>query len=263
MNNTLRVFLMTAIVAGVLAPLLWFAAGSEERVPKDQQGSAVEAGQANSNRGSTIGELASRCARSVGEDGFGEVAIKRRLTISNQRGEIPVPCRVRLERDGWLTLNNVELESSHLSISDYEPNGETRVRFNNSELTASGGHGFLLQLSDAEDSVAIRNSTLDYPLSVWVRVSDRAEESFGGGRIEVLNSEVRAADPESEDGIQFVAGEVGGEARFLNLELDTNDPRSGYQNALLFADECVARQVEGLPDQCGPEAMLGGLDSTP
>lgn len=75
----------------------------------------------------------------------------------------------------------------------------------------------------------------------------------------MLNSEVRAAGPESEDGIQFVAGEIGDEARFLNLELDTGDLRSGYQNALLFAGECVARKVEGLPDRCGSEVMLENL----
>jgi hypothetical protein len=76
----------------------------------------------------------------------------------------------------------------------------------------------------------------------------------------VTNSLVRAAAPESQDGIQFVAGEVGGKARFNKLRLDTGEPEGEYQNALLFAGECEARQVEGFPNRCGTEAILQGLE---
>lgn len=172
---------------------------------------------------------------------------------------------MRLERGGSLKLDNVRLLSKHLLVSDYEPNGETKVQLNNSDLVASGRHGFLLQLSDAEDSLAVHHSTLDYPLAVWARVSDRAKtaaDSPGGGLIEVTNSKVLARDPQSDDGIQFVAGEIGGRAKFLKLRLDTAEPAAGFQNALLFAGECRAEQVEGAPNRCDARAVLDGLRSS-
>lgn len=212
------------------------------------------------DRNDTLADLAARCVRSVGEDGYGYATIDYRVTVSNEVGEIPVPCRIRPERDGWLQLNNVDLRSKHLSISDYGTNGETRVIVNNSNLLAAGRHGFLLQLSDAQDSVAARNSTIDYPLSVWVQISGQAEDAPGGGRIEVSNSVVRAADPQSDDGIQLVAGELGGRARFLNLKLDAGDLKSDCQNALLFAGDCQATRVEGFPNRCGPQEMLQRLE---
>lgn len=261
MSSILRLSLASVFIVGALLLVAWFDIGSSNDRAKGTEPGSETGGPAQPNGGNngTLDDLASRCAQSVGEDGFGEVSIEGRLIVSNETGEILVPCRVRLERGGHLQLNNVKLRSKHLVISDYEPNGKTRVRFNNSDLIASGKFGFLLQLSDAEDSVAVHRSTLNYPLSVWVRISGQAQNSPGGGRIEVKNSTARAADPESEDGIQFVAGEIGGKAEFNKLTLDTGKPEGEYQNALLFAGDCKTKQVEGFPNRCGPEAMLQGL----
>ncbi len=250
---------MTLAFSVMLAVLVWFSMNAE--VSSEGATQSGKGGNNSGDKGGEIAALADRCSTSVGEDGFGDVIISNRLTISNESGEIPVPCRVRLGEGGWLQLNNVKLTSQHLSISDYRPNGETRVVFNNSDLIASGRHGFLLQLSDAADSVSMNNTDLDYPLSVWVRISDLSPNAeIGGGRIQVNNSSVRAADPESEDGIQFVTGEVGGKAKFSKVVLDTGEPQSEYQNALLFAGECEVHQVEGFPNRCGPRAILNGLE---
>jgi len=264
-NRALRLGLMAFAVAALLSLLVWFAAGGHEQLDGAQQGSQSDrntdqAGEKSGGGNGTLTNLASMCASSVGEDGYGKVTIDHHLTISNETGEIPVPCRMHLERGGWLKLNKVQLRSKYLSVSDYGSNGETRVVVNNSDLLATGRHGFFLQLFDAEDSVAVHHSTFDFPLSVWVRISDQREDAPGGGRIEVTNSTVRSVDPQSEDGIQFVAGELGGEARFSKLRLYTGEPEGEYQNALLFAGECEPQQVEGFPNRCGPEAMLQGLE---
>lgn len=259
MSARIRIGLMALAVIALLSLLAWFVAGAGDYLGGARQNNGGNDGNGAVQNGG-LDDLAARCASSIGEDGFGRVTIDRHLTISGETGEISVPCRVRLERGGWLQLNNVELRSKHLSISDYEPNGETRVGIKNSELTATGPHGFLLQLSDAEDSVSIHHSKIDYPLSVWVRISDlNPEVEAGGGRMDVTNSTVRADDPESEDGIQFVADEIGGEAKFNKLRLDTGVLEGEFQNAMLFAGECEVHQVEGYPNRCGPEAIVDGL----
>lgn len=58
--------------------------------------------------------------------------------------------------------------------------------------------------------------------------------------------------------------EFGGKAKFNKLILDTGEPEGEYQNALLFAGDCKAKQVEGFPNRCGPEAIMEGLqDQSP
>lgn len=259
MSAPVRIGLMAFAVIVLLALLVWFGLGAGDYVGGAQQNNARNDNNGGGRNGG-LEDLASKCTSSVGEDGFGSVTIDRRLIISGENGEISVPCRVRLEKGSSLRLNNVKLRTKHLSISDYEPNDETPVRIENSELIATGRHGFLLQLSDAEDSVEVRRSKIDYPLSVWVRVSDLDQEAeVGGGRIAVTNSTVRADDPESADGIQFVAGEIGGKAKFNKLKLDTGAPEGEFQNAILFAGECKVQRVEGYPNRCGTEAILEGL----
>lgn len=127
MNSTMRLVLVTLASVAVLAALAWLSISAI--VGPAQANRNGEAGNSRGGKDAEITKLANQCSASVGEDGFGNVTIDRRLTISNESGEIPVPCRIRLNEGGSLKLNNVDLASKHLSISDYQPNGETRVVF--------------------------------------------------------------------------------------------------------------------------------------
>lgn len=201
---------------------------------------------AHSQGNATIKMLADACASSVGADGFGGVTISGKTIISNEAGEITVPCRLRFAPGASLTLNNVRLSSRHLSIRDVEQSGATTVRVENSQLLGAADSGFLLDLYDSQDWFALHNSTISYDRSVWVRVSGNRATELGGGRIDVTNSTIRSFGQTSE-GIQLVAGESnGGRAQLLALTLESPAEK------IVFAEDCKAIRLVGAPSECGP-----------
>lgn len=204
-----------------------------------------------------IRELAERCASSKGQNRFGEVKIDRKVIVSNEAGEITVPCKVNLALGGELTLNKVQLRTKHLVITDYKPNGENRVRVENSTISGDGESGFLLRLSDPVDRLGFHHSNFDYPLSFWASVQGTTDGgNEGGGRIDVTASEIRSSDPKSE-GIQLIASDVVGVGNFVGLKLNTVEwnPRiaPGDKNTILLADSCHVEQVEGFTGPCDPD----------
>lgn len=268
MSNAIRLGLMGAVFAAVLVALTLLLLVGGGGSPGAQQ-DAKKNGSARGN--AQVTKIADGCASSVGEDGFGTYRISGRLTISNEEGEIKAPCRLVLERNGRLFLNNVKLRTNNLTIvdqaravddpsalgsSDVRTNGETSVRINASELRAAGDHGFLVDLFDADDSVFVHNSTLDYPVNVWVRASGVSDGGEGGGRIEMTNSDVRSAKAGSDQvNVQVVAGEQGGFAKFNQVRFDTVPTRTGNPDVLLFAASCQREKVQGGPKECDPAGV--------
>lgn len=255
MTNAIRLVAMLVGVGLALLALVYLVAGNAPQA--SQKGGPNQPQDNNAQLEQKIGikELAEGCASSIGQGDFGEFKIDRRVIISNEDGQIPVPCKVSLGFGGELTLNNVQLRTRNLIITDGKPNGKSRVRLENSTLTGVERSGFFMRLSDAEDSLSMHRWTLDYPLSVWARVFGEVSGAQGGGRIDITASEIRSLDPKSE-GIQLVTSSAGGVGNFVGLKLKTvewnPDIAPNVQNALLVAGECRTERVEGFTGACDP-----------
>lgn len=194
---------------------------------------------------SQLQQIADSCMNSVGEDGFGLATIDGDLIISNETAEITVPCHVQLLSGANLTLNNVRLTSRHLEISDDGSNGESHIRFQDSALVGLEDSGFAIDLADSEDSVSLHSSTIDYALSVWIRIYGEDDASPGGGLIEVVDSMLRSMATNSE-GIILSASENGGIGRFVRVTFLTLEDTT----RLLFAGDCRAQVIVGAPERC-------------
>lgn len=193
-----------------------------------------------------IEALAADCAADIGGDGFGSATIDRELIISNETGEIGVPCRILLIGGGELKLNNVHLTARHLVLRDDDQAAAQTIQFDNSELTGAPDSGFLLDLHDEGDAVAIHNTVIAFDRSVWIRVVGNRDDQVGGGRLTVTNSTMRSTGAGTQ-GIQLVAGDShGGRAVFNSLTLDTPG------DVVLLAEDCKANGLIGAPPECGP-----------
>lgn len=109
---------------------------------------------------------------------------------------------------------------------------DTRVAIVDSELSGSPGHTLSVSLSDAGDSIAVHDSTLDFPGSIGLRVVAQGD-SAEGGALEILDSHFRALNPEA--GMLFGVAEAG----FARLEHFTWQLDEG--RPVLFAGTCVIR----------------------
>lgn len=198
------------------------------------------------SEGGSLVALDAECRDSLGDDGFGAVTIDERTIISNETGEITVPCRLTLTSEGDLTLNNVRLTTSHLVVQDGDAVATQRLRFDNSTLTGTPDSVFLLDLYDEDDTFSLHRSTLDYDASVWIRVVGNRDAEAGGGRLTVTNSTVRSLG-ERTQGVQLVAGASnGGRATFTSLTVETPG------DVVLLAENCRATSLVGASPECGP-----------
>lgn len=260
MNNTLKLSVMMLGLLLTLSVPLYLAVrgGNQETVETgvaDEPGSRTQ-GQDNEDDEQEIAlaTLAKTCASSVGPDGFGTVSINRPSVVEESRGEIGVPCNIKLGPGGSLAFEEVELRSQSLSISDQGPNGKSKVRIAGSSFTGKAGSGFFAQLSDREDSVVISGSTLDYPLSLWVRAVGVADGAEGGGRVHATASTLRSTDPKG-DGIQLVAHTGDGVGHFVKLKLEaprlSPNLKPNAKNILLLAGKCRMQNIQGYAGTCG------------
>ncbi len=251
MNNVLRLGVMVFSTLAAVLVLLCFLV-----YVGDQPRAAQQASQEQRLR---LANLAGSCASSVGSDGYGVFRTSRPTVISGERGDIRVPCKIELRRGGSLRLSNVDLISRSLIISDFEPNEESRVTIEGSTLTGTGEAGFLTQLSDSSDSIAIERSTVDYPLGVWARATGTADASSDGGRIDVTDSTLRSLDSHT-DGIQLTTGDETGIGNFVDLKLETvqldSDLDPSIKRIMLLAGDCRLERVEGYSGACDPEDMV-------
>lgn len=106
------------------------------------------------------------------------------------------------------------------------------------------GAGFFLELLDKEDSVQIRNSTLDFPLSLWIRIYGRGESGEGGGLMRLINSEFKSVDPKSQ-GIIITVSEENGVGHFERLKFETSK-----DEGVVWAGACFWKDVAGAQHRC-------------
>lgn len=253
MGKTLRLGIMILAIGLMMAAVGYYVATGSRFTQATQQSPTEQKLR--------LANLAGDCESSVGDDGYGVFKVERPTVISSEDGEIGVPCKIRLERGGSLALNDVNLRTKNLVVSDYGSNGESKIRIEDSMLTGVGQTAFFVQLSDAADSIAIESSTLDYPGAIWTRAFGPVDGGDpDGGRVNVTASTLRSLGPETE-GIQLIVGSETGVGNFVDLQIETVqldpdlDPRA--RKALLVAGECRMERVTGYGDAvCDPEDAL-------
>lgn len=242
MNNALRLGLMAAAVAALLATMVWLVAFG---------GVAASNGEQQLK----VADLDRRCATAPkDDDGFGQVSVDRRLIV-NGRGEVTVPCQLTLKRGGGVTFAGARLRTKHLTIVDEASNGKTQVKVNGSDLLAAGEHGLFVQLHDSEDRISVHGSTIDYPVNVWGRIVDHSPADTGGGRVDASGSTIRSTRvKEGYVNVQFVAGEQTGTATFEDVVFDApKDPDTKTSYVLISAGDCEQVRVQNGPRTCDPE----------
>jgi hypothetical protein len=203
-------------------------------------------------------ELVSECMSSVGPEGFGLGVVDRPMAIAGEEGEISVPCHIEIRRGGLLSFRSSSLRTRHLFISEAVDGGPASVEVVSSTITGLGESGFQLVLLDPEAVFTVRQSTLDFPLSIWASVGAPGSlgDANGGGRIEVAASVLRARGA-STQGISIVAGEHRGMVDLSDVTLDA--PASATK--LLAAQSCRAVGMRGVPDGCTYSRGRAGTNS--
>ncbi len=193
-------------------------------------------------------DLAGRCLSSVGEDGYGIVEVTRDLTISNVEGEISVSCTLHLRNTATLTINNSQLRTRNLIISDDRPDSQTSTfKVEHSTLSGVGSVAMVVDLRHPRDTIAVHNSTIGYDLGVWVTAGGIGSGTdVGGGKVEVIDSTVRSTGTASR-GIRIAASSFGGVGNFVN---DTFQTPAANGLAILYAGTCHEERVTGAPAGC-------------
>ncbi len=261
MTKAVRIGAMALLSGLALLALAYFVARGANAPDAAQQKGQQKQQQANQGQKTRLSDIASACASSVNEKGFGEFVVSSKTIISNEEGEIATPCFIKLERGGELTFNRVKIRSKALHIGDKEANGGGRVRLENSEFYGTDERSELfVRLSDPEDAIALLGSTLDYPSGILARIVSKeanGSASGEGGDIDVTGSTLRSLDPKSQ-GIELVTGSQSGKMNLVNLDVDTVqvdpdlDPK--YKKTFFTAKDCHLENLRGVPDTISCDA---------
>ena len=196
----------------------------------------------------TFSDVVRQCSNSVGSDGFGSATVDRDLAVLNQSDTLSTPCIIHLANGATITINNSQLKTAHVLVTDEGASGHGSViTIQHSTLIGAGQSGLLVRLVHASDRVTLEESTIDYPLSVWVLVMGLGSGSDAdGGYVEAIGSTFRSNDPGSQ-GIRLVAGPGAGVGNFVN---DTFQTPYSFGLALLLAGTCHEQRIQGAPRVC-------------
>lgn len=186
-----------------------------------------------------LADISKQCAESIDTDGFGVATIRGNLRIVNQSGDIDVDCRIRLLDGANLALVNSQLSSQKLLVIDNPAAARpSRLDLNKAKLSSNAG-GIQISLKSRGSRVNIKNSQLNYPLSVGVTVGADDERAA----LTAVNSQLSSLG-ESSEGIVLVST---GKAVFSDSQFKlsrTDDV------ALLLAPDCRANRNVGADLAC-------------
>jgi len=176
------------------------------------------------------------------------VDVTQDLSIANDSGEITVNCTIHLHNTAKLTIANSQLKTRNLIVSDDMPDAQgSNFKITGSTLTGVGTVALVVDLRHHPDTIAVRQSTIDYGLGVWMSAGGMGSgNNAGGGTVDVTDSTVRSTDSSSR-GIRIVASTGGGVGNFVN---DTFQTPSSNGLAILYAGSCHEERVTGAPGAC-------------
>jgi hypothetical protein len=199
----------------------------------------------------SLQQLADRCASSTDDSGVGLVDVTGELRDANVTVDIPAPCLVRLGQDADVTLNNVTLTAAALHLDDLEADaGPNRVRVQRSTVNLAS---LLVSLSDPDDELSLTATTVAAEGGLVVEVAGTRDEENTGGRIQMVNSHLEAADPDGA-GVVLTTSEHDGWFRSVNLTIDTP------ADLVVVAGDCQAQRThDGPPADCSTDALVDDL----
>jgi hypothetical protein len=166
---------------------------------------------------------------------------------------IGVPCLVRLAPSASVKLSNVKITSHILNlVDDAHTGGKNEIALENVSLTGGADAGFLVELRDPEDSFYARNSSLDYPLGVVLKVLGHRGDENAGGSIRMERTSLSAATEDGE-GVALVASEHSGTIELLQPTISTPSA------VLVVAGDCEAN-VAGNKVDCSTDALAENIE---
>lgn len=198
---------------------------------------AGDGDRSESAKVNSLQKIADECHASAKDGAAGFVVISRPTTFANEQAEITVPCRISLESE-IVRFRNVELLSRHLILDNGALGQSVDVSFVSSTLTGAGDSGLLLDLVTSSDGLSLRNTSISYSSSVWLRVvDDRSDE---GGEISVVRSSLSSMGKRS-DGVLLLVGQGNGSVMMNNVDIETSDDTGG----LIVGGSCKVTRVRG------------------
>jgi hypothetical protein len=225
-----RVLSVAALATGLSLAGFWLLGGSRS---------------AKADPTPSFSAVAGQCASSVGSDGYGSATITQDLYVLNETDDLSQPCVLHLAGTAGIVITNSQIRTRHLVIVD-EGTGPHTIQLEHSSLAAAGTHGLVLRLQNAHDRLLIQDSSITYPLAIWILING-IDPNPGGGEIDVIGSTLQSTDPASS-GIDLIVAAAGGVGNFVN---DTFVMPSGAnQVALLYAGTCKEQSVTGAVPVC-------------
>jgi len=193
------------------------------------------------------------CEQSFSSTAPGIVEVATELSDANVTIAIGVPCLVRLAPSASVRLSNVRITSGTFNIvDDAATSGKNGIMLENVSLKGGADAGFLVELRDSEDSFDARNSSLDYPLGVVLKVLGHRGDENTGGSIRMERTSLSAAAEEGE-GVAVVASEHTGTIELLQPTIST------AAAILLVAGDCEAN-IDGNTVDCSIGTVADNLE---
>lgn len=182
----------------------------------------------------TLLGIATTCATAAaGSDGPVELLVTSPIVITDQSGTIDVPCTLKLQQDGAITLRSVTLETENFGIVSDEGSVGTRVRLEESTLRGSAGTSLVIFTRDGQGTVSVEGSTIDYPNGVVLTVS-------GTPSTLELQSALIRSQGENTEGISISARDL----RLGDVRLEAS------REPFVFAETCTGHDVAGARPRC-------------
>jgi hypothetical protein len=190
-------------------------------------------------KGSTQVDLVKACKTAPVVDGFGQVTLSKSLPIQNVSLTITVPCEIDLTNGASLNIQNSQLVTDKLVILD-DPSqpSPSQISIVNSSLRSAQG-GLFIRFQQG-GNISVVHSTIDYPLSVSLAMSDINDQD---GYLDVESSIIRSNGSSSE-GIVLVSTDKG---RFIGNKFSTT---ADSHLAILSASACQMANNSGTLPKC-------------
>lgn len=250
MNRRRNWSLLTISVLLVLTA----ACGRTEPASVTLTGAAGEGARGGPPGSVNLAQLAADCASSaqLADDGIGVVAITGDLWAANETVSIDDPCLVALSATSQVRLNNVQLHGATLNIDDRGAEaGPNRIQLQHVQLSGDADAGLLISLSDADDSVRIEASTIDYEGGISIAALGTRDDANTGGEIALVGSDLTASAADGV-GIWLSASEHDGSFTAVNTVAESP------AGVTVVAGTCTITR-QGKPVDCSTSTVADDL----
>ena len=183
----------------------------------------------------TLVGIATSCVAAATSSEAQVLLVTSPIVISDQEGSIDVPCTLKLEQAGAITLRNITLETRGLGILSDEESAGTQVRVENSTLRGATGASLVIFTRGSQGTVSLQGSTIDYPSGVLLTVSGTPSS------LELQDSVIKAQG-ENTEGITISARDL----MFAGTRLETTSSREPF----VFAERCTGDDVVRARARC-------------